>query len=181
MARYTSNCCPVEVIRQVPASVMTILSVLLVLIPAFTGYQFWNYTRCTEACQYGHGFILDQCCYVPVFMNMTWAEARKYCKRMGGPTADLACPLSNYALRYELDRVNLPLGHRMWVGISTNIYCVTRFVTGMKISCMHHMCPPDKGKNCSYTLKTNVGYYPYGYRTTSCNDENYFVCEMPIE
>uniref|UniRef100_A0A0P4W9K5 C-type lectin domain-containing protein n=1 Tax=Scylla olivacea TaxID=85551 RepID=A0A0P4W9K5_SCYOL len=177
MARY---CYPVEVICQVSISSMIMLSVLLVLIPAFTGYQFWNYTRCSELCQYRRGLILDQCCYVPVFFKMTWAEARRYCKGMGGPTADLACPLSNYALRYELDRLDLPFGHRMWVGISTSMYCVTRFVTGMKVSCLHHMYRPDKGKNCSYTLKTNDTYFPYSYQSTSCNEKNHFVCEMPI-
>ena len=42
-----------------------------------------------------------------MFADKSWSDAREDCKDMGGPLADLACPLNNFAVRYELQGLKL--------------------------------------------------------------------------
>lgn len=175
MARF----CPLEVARSVPVSASVIVG-LLVFLPSLTSYKFFNYTRCSEVCHEGHGFILDQCCYVPVFHPMTWDDARNYCKSEGGPMADLACPLSNYAMRYELERAKLPKDQRMWVGVYTKPNQDIVYVTGKKVNCMFVEEPVNDTCGCTIDPDATMSY-PYAYLPANCSEELPFICQMPLD
>ncbi|XP_045105526.1 C-type lectin 9a-like isoform X2 [Portunus trituberculatus] len=173
MARF---CYPVGVVRSVAISIVFILSVVVVVVPKEEfPYQFFKYTRCTDPCRYPGGFILDQCCYVPVYKALTWDDARKYCKNIGGPLADLACPPGGYALRYELDRIKKPIDYKMWIGVSTQ-QAKTIFVTGMQISCLAHWYAPKEGE-CTFVYNAYSGST---YWSGNCSTKLPFVCEMPL-